>query len=40
MHRHALVDYETLWTVMEGEDVYVTLYRDVSGKIASVERTN
>jgi CubicO group peptidase (beta-lactamase class C family) len=40
MHGHALVDYETLRTQIDGDDIYVTLYRDASGKIAYVELTN
>lgn len=40
MHGHALVDYETLATDMDGTTYYVTLYRDASGKVAYMELTN
>jgi CubicO group peptidase (beta-lactamase class C family) len=40
MHGHRLVDFETLQTKMGGHVLYVTLYRDPSGKIAYVEMTN
>jgi CubicO group peptidase (beta-lactamase class C family) len=40
MHGHALVDYATLATEMDGATYYLTLYRDASGKIAYIELTN
>jgi CubicO group peptidase (beta-lactamase class C family) len=40
MHGHRLVDFETLQTTMDGHVLYMTLYRDASGKIAYVEATN
>lgn len=40
MHGHTLVDYETLQTSVDGHALYLTLYRDASGKIAYVEMTN
>jgi CubicO group peptidase (beta-lactamase class C family) len=40
VHGHRLVDYETLQTHVGGETFYVTIYRDASGRIAAIERTN
>jgi CubicO group peptidase (beta-lactamase class C family) len=40
MHGHTLVDYETLETSADGHTLYLTLYRDPSGKIAYFEATN
>jgi len=40
MHGHDLVDYETLRTEIEGRPLFLTLYRDGSGKVASIESTN
>jgi CubicO group peptidase (beta-lactamase class C family) len=40
MHGHALVDYETLRTRINGDTLYITLYRDASGRFAYVELTN
>jgi len=40
MHGHQLVDYETLHTEIEGRALYLTLYRDTSGKVAYIELTN
>jgi CubicO group peptidase (beta-lactamase class C family) len=40
MHRHDLVAYETLRTLIDNHATYVTLYSDPSGRIAYVELTN
>ena len=40
MHGHDLVDYETLGTEIDGRPLFLTLYRDASGKVAYLESTN
>lgn len=40
MHAHEMVDYETLRTEIDTRPLYLTLYRDGSGKVAYIESTN
>jgi CubicO group peptidase (beta-lactamase class C family) len=40
MHAHDLVDYETLRSQIDGRPLFLTLYRDASGKVAHIELTN
>jgi CubicO group peptidase (beta-lactamase class C family) len=40
MHAHELVDYETLRTEIDARPLFLTLYRDASGKVAYIEPTN
>lgn len=39
-HGHDLVDYETLRTELDGRPIFLTLYRDASGKVACIELSN
>jgi CubicO group peptidase (beta-lactamase class C family) len=40
MHAREIVDYETLGTEIDARPLFVTLYRDASGKVAYIESTN
>jgi CubicO group peptidase (beta-lactamase class C family) len=40
LHGHEMVDYKTLRTEIDGRAIFLTLYRDASGKVACIELTN
>ncbi len=40
IHGHDVVDYKTVRTEIDGRAIFLTLYRDASGSVASVELTN